>query len=486
MSAQNIDGTKNVVITYNPYKPETLITVDGLEISPASALFNYRDRFLQEWVAEIPDVLRRELGTFRLSFRGAPEDYDDLKISCSDAEKRLGIHIFMTWAEGRHRTEKEQLLREIFARAYPMLHSSAEVERAFNDAFSDNLEVNVVAAMSAGKSMLINALLGTRLMPSQNNACTAKIVSIRDVDGAVGWKADVFDKSCQHNLVRRIDNLNLATMKALNDEESIGEIHITGDILFVGSDIASLMLVDTPGVDNALNTDHRRVTEAALDASSKVLVVFVMDASHIHSDSEDELLHRIAESMRLGGRLSRERFFFIINKLDVYRSGEDSIDDTIAMTKRYLCKHGIENPRIFPVSALAALTGKMCAGGDLPEDEKSDAERLAKKLIRNEQLHLERYSDIPVTSRALIDSELSAAVAANDIYSQMLVHSGIRNVEEMMKIYVTKYSRPQKIANAVRLMRGTLYQAREMLQNGITDAATADGLIKALDDVMEI
>lgn len=487
MSTQNIDGIKNVVITYNPYKPETLITVDGVEISPASALFKYRDRFLQEWVDEIPNTLRRELGAFRLSFRGAPEDYDDLKIACSDADKRLGTRIFLTWAQGRGRAEKEQALRNIFVQSCDVLAVDADFKKLLkllDDAFNDTLDVNVVATMSAGKSTLINALLGTRLMPSQNKACTAKIVTIRDVDGTVGWNADVFDKAPPHKPMRRITNLDLAAMNALNDDDNVGEIHITGDILFVGSDITSLMLVDTPGVDNALNIEHRKITEAALDASSKVLVIFVMNASHIHSDSEEELLGRIAESMRLGGRLSRERFFFVINKLDEYKiSDGDSVEDTIATAEGYLRDYGIENPRIFTVSALAALLAKLRINGALSDDEEADM--IARKLIMREQLHLEKYSAIPSVSRVRIGDELKAAEEAGDANAQMLIHSGIRNIEEMMKIYVTKYSRPQKIANAVRLLSSKLSQVRKSA-NDVNDIIRIDELTAMLDDVMEI
>lgn len=42
----------------------------------------------------------------------------------------------------------------------------------------------VMATMSSGKSTLINALLGQQILPSRNEACTAKMYSILDDDQA--------------------------------------------------------------------------------------------------------------------------------------------------------------------------------------------------------------------------------------------------------------------------------------------------------------
>ena len=46
----------------------------------------------------------------------------------------------------------------------------------------DQYNVAVCATMSAGKSTFINAMLGSDYIPSKNEACTAKITTIRDND----------------------------------------------------------------------------------------------------------------------------------------------------------------------------------------------------------------------------------------------------------------------------------------------------------------
>ena len=47
----------------------------------------------------------------------------------------------------------------------------------------DLFEVIVVATMSAGKSTVINALIGQELLHSANEATTATITRIHDKDG---------------------------------------------------------------------------------------------------------------------------------------------------------------------------------------------------------------------------------------------------------------------------------------------------------------
>ncbi len=45
------------------------------------------------------------------------------------------------------------------------------------------VHVAIVAAMSSGKSTLVNAMIGRSLLPASNRATTAKPVLIRGVDG---------------------------------------------------------------------------------------------------------------------------------------------------------------------------------------------------------------------------------------------------------------------------------------------------------------
>ncbi|MCI9004920.1 MAG: hypothetical protein HFH39_06715 [Lachnospiraceae bacterium] len=102
--------------------------------------------------------------------------------------------------------------------------------------------------MSSGKSTLINALLGKRLMPSKNEACTATITEILDNDRKQ-FTAVVYDENGE--VLREIPDLTYEVMSELNEDTDVYKIEAEGDIPFLDARSTALMLVDTPGSNNA-------------------------------------------------------------------------------------------------------------------------------------------------------------------------------------------------------------------------------------------
>lgn len=355
------------------------------------------------------------------------------------------------------------------------------LEKAFNMVLDRELEIVVTATMSAGKSTLVNALLGQKLIPSKQVACTATITRIKDDDDKT-FKATAVD--AQGNELGHYSVLDYKTMSVLNNNPEVSEIHVSGDIPFVTSDEASLVLVDTPGPYNARNHNHVLVTNKALDWSSKSLVLFVMDGTTLNNTDQDYHLKRIAKSMSAGGKQSRERFMFVINKLDGYSEEDDNVaSDVIKKVTEYLEEMGIKDPNIFPAAALPALLVRRyenCHDDDEKRRIYRDLHYRAEKLIDEQQLHLEQYPKLVSNSQLQIDKELQEAIEANDIYGQALIHSGIRGIEETIKMYVTKYCRPQKIAALVDTFKNQLEstEAFEKTKKDIASRADEISTIK--------
>lgn len=84
---------------------------------------------------------------------------------------------------------------------------------------------------------------------------------------------------------------------------------------------------------------------------------------------------------------------------------------------------------------------------------------IAQKMIDQEQLHLETYHHLTHNCQMQIDEELEEAIKNNDLLGQALIHSGIRGIEETIRMYVTKYCRPAKITNVVNTFRHGLDSA---------------------------
>lgn len=444
----------DVVIKYNPYKVISSITVNGEVPKENSKIKHFLKQRFQMWVDQIPALLAEEYNDdeFNVIFYGTELDYQDL-LSALKAEEKNGIRFTAEKMPAKEYGDKEKDIRELFNRiqALPFEElQSPAVANAFELAFNELLEVNVVATMSAGKSTLINALLGRKLMPSKNGACTATITKIQDDDDQT-FKATAY--GADKTEIAHYCALDYKTMASLNRKPEVSEIQVFGDIPFVKSEEVSLVLIDTPGPDNARDKRHGLVTAKALDQSSKMLVLFVMNGTKLHDEAQDAFLRKIAKSMSVGGKQSRERFLFVINKMDDYDDEDDDIaNETIPDTIKYLEDMGIENPNVFPAAAGPALLIRRylnshdeSARGKLYED----LEPILKKMIRQQQLHLEKYVKLPRGCQEVIDKELEMALRENDIVGQTLIHTGIRGIEETIRMYVTKYCRPAKITNVV-------------------------------------
>lgn len=455
---------QSVLLTHNPYKVLSSIQVNGEAPKKDSKLIQYLNQRFQLWVDKLPALLAEEYNDdeFEVTFHGTDLDYQDLLAETKIAAKD-GLKFAIKRIPAKEFGEKESDIKELFEKVQKLpfeeLQSPA-VKDAFDKAFKEEFEVNVVATMSAGKSTLINALLGKKLMPSKQGACTATITRIKDDDDST-FKAKTIDQG--GNEMDFYSVLDYKTMTSLNKNPEVSEIQVEGNIPFVSSEEIKLILIDTPGPDNARDKRHGQVTARALDQSSKMLVLFVMNGGKLHDEAQDMFLKRIAKSMSVGGKQSRERFMFVINKLDDYDEEDDDIaNETIPDTVKYLEEMGIENPNIFPAAALPALLIRRYQSTfDEAEKQKiyNELKPIAEKLIAQEQLHLEKYPKLVSSCQAQIDAELQTAIENNDILGQALIHSGIRGIEETIRMYVTKYCRPAKITNVVNTFKHGLDSA---------------------------
>ena len=295
------------------------------------------------------------------------------------------------------------------------------------------IDVNIISTMCAGKSTLINSLLGKKIIPSKQGACTAIITKIEDNKDDV-FKAIVLDKNNEE--IVRYSNISYEDMEYLNNSNKVSEVDIKGNISFINSENIALVLIDTP--DNAMDERYNEIIHKALDNSSESIVLFVMNGETLNNNSQKSFLQDIARSMSVSGKQSKERFIFVVNKIDEYKVDDDDIEkDVFEGTRRFLKQIGIENPNIFLVSAEIALGIRRLknAAGDEKQELLNEYRYKINKLNSNVQFHLEKYAKLPASSQQIIDKELEAAIKNDDKIAQAIIHSGIRSLEEAIKNY---------------------------------------------------
>lgn len=453
---------REIFIKYNPYRLETSITIDGVAPKQNSRL-NFGDRRLQEWIEELPEILFEECSSrdFKITFHGTVLDYEDVESMAREAKKN-GLNIELEHIPAKEVSDKEVAIDEIFdeIQAGPFDElKQPDVVKAFNMAKSSDFEVNVVATMSAGKSTLINALLRQKLMPAKQEACTATITEIKDND-ADHFMAKVYDTS--GNLIQTHPELSFEIMDSLNSNPEVSKIHVEGNIPFVTSEDVSLVLVDTPGPNNSRDPEHKAATYRMLSESSKTVVLYILNATQLAVNDDYNLLSHVADSMKVGGKQSRDRFIFVVNKLDDFKKGEDSIEAAITKVRDYLRDNGIENANIYPASALTALNIRtiLAESDDDDDDEVYEAKGKVRKFIRNPEMYFETLAPLTPSVRGEIETRLANARSNHDTYEEALIHCGIVPIEMAIKMYVQKYAKTAKIKNIVDTFSKRLESAK--------------------------
>ena len=445
---------KKVFIKYNPYNLETELTVDGNRLAQNSKIGEkiQPGSRLQEWIEDLPRDLIDEYNDndFDIVFHGTLLDFEDLTEVFTHAYERGELTAKLDRIPAKETSDKEALIDEVFNEIqegpFDELRN-VEIMNAFQHAKSSDFEVCVVATMSAGKSTLINSMLGTKLMPSKQEACTAIITRIKDTEGTGSWQAEVYSKD--GHLMETHKNLTYKDMERLNGDENVSVIKVAGDIPFVSSEDMSLVLIDTPGPNNSRDPEHKKVQSEFLSKSSKSLVLYIMEGT-FGSDDDNALLQRVADSMKVGGKQIKDRFIFVVNKMDDRKKEDGDTSQTLDRIRAYLKGHGILNPNLFPAAALPALNIRLIqSGANVDEDTLDETEMKVRKLNRNETLHFETYASLPASIRGDINMQLADAEKNGDVDSEALIHTGVVSIEAAIRQYVQKYAKTAKIKNIV-------------------------------------
>lgn len=227
--------------------------------------------------------------------------------------------------------------------------------------------VVVMANMSSGKSTLINALLEKDILPSKNQACTAKIYSILDDDSADGYKIYV-TKNNGHTAV--IEKDLLKELEKANEDPKVENILVVGDIKGIMNTDKSLLVIDTPGPNNSVDTTHSSMTEAVLRKVNQGLIIYVINATQMGINDDKKLLSLLKAKVDNNKNIS---VLYVINKIDQLDLENESIEDFVLQTKQYVESNGLKVDNIIPVSALSAnLFKKVLKGKSLTRKEKHD------------------------------------------------------------------------------------------------------------------
>ncbi|QWH39345.1 dynamin family protein [Bacillus mycoides] len=266
-----------------------------------------------------------------------------------------------------------------------------------------NKRILVTATMSAGKSTLVNALIGNKIMVTRNESCTAKQFIITE-DPTVGNEVIYEYGKIKWKFQKNIANI-LHEFKG-------NELKLRAK-MFHSEDSKLWEIIDTPGVNSSSDPDHKQLTESIIQSNNFDVLLYVMNGNHL--GTEDDLQHlKFVKKY-----VDNNKIIFVINKVDQFRKSQDSIVESYSKTKAYLKELGFTNPRVQPTSAYAAfLMKKELLNKELNEDEEEEL-ALFKRKFNREQYDLSCYQGISIEK-------------SNDIKQWMLEKCGMLAVEKLI------------------------------------------------------
>lgn len=326
-----------------------------------------------------------------------------------------------------------------------------KIRESFEKALSSEFEVVVMAPMSSGKSTLINAILGTDLLPAYNEATTATITRIKDIDGSDGFTVSCAFSDGQQFVdnepatTQLIDELN----KTADKEKNIDCINIQGDIPNIPSDKVNIVFVDTPGGNNSQDRKHKEVMKRAINDENKGMILFVFNYTQLGTDDCDAILSMAASAIRNSttGKQARDRFIFVCNKMDAQDPEKEPYENALESVKKHLKEKGIEEPNLFLTCADLCKLIRMEKSGE--EMSESDEDRLDGYLrpFNRKTRRLFQYASIPETKKAEYEQIIEEIAETGEKRSHEVaeINSGVPALEDAIKLYIEKYAEAIKI-----------------------------------------
>lgn len=184
---------------------------------------------------------------------------------------------------------------------------------------------------SAGKSSMINTIMGENILPSSPIPTSANLVKIKSGED---YAKVYFKEDIPHIYQAPYDFEKVKTY--CKDGDQIQSIEISYSKTSIPKDV---LIMDTPGIDST-DDAHRIATESALHLAD--LVFYVMDYNHVQS----ELNFLFTKELTEAGK----EVYLVINQIDKHREEELRFEDFQDSVVESFASWGVKPAKIFYTS----------------------------------------------------------------------------------------------------------------------------------------
>ena len=489
-----------VYLEHNPFSETTRCEINSVDVTKepefAKCWGDPEKSFLQDWVNDFFYILheRENESEYEVEFFGLPSDYKDIENAEKDFhEKNSMIDIKLIQKDINIKSSEQRIkgLKELFEdmqqnSPYEEL-KTYEIKRSFDRALSSEEEIGIVATMSSGKSTLLNAILHEDLLPARNEATTAVVDKIYNDKSKHEFRVSATDRD--GNSIRDDVVATPKILDELNSNKDVSDLKLFGNIPNIKEYGLRVVLSDTPGPNNSVDETHKSHTYKLISQAYKPMILYIFNATQLEINDDRILLGDIAREIKSSGIQSKDRFIFVLNKVDVLdvEKGENA-KKAIDRLKEYLKGVGIDEPRIFPISAQLSRLIRLKKNGksELTEDESDFLDTRVKRFTQQEDRHLHNLAPLSQEGRKKLDEFIALAQENDDKLNFADICSGVPALEIAINEYVEKYAIRQKIKLSVQSFRGFI-ESQKIKANSMENIGKSkeniDIAIKTLESI---
>ncbi|MFI3253578.1 MAG: dynamin family protein [Eubacteriales bacterium] len=351
---------------------------------------------------------------------------------------------------------------------------------------SNNVNLCFAGVYSAGKSTLINAVLGARVLPESIESKTAKMFEIsspqqgdpisitfemdeepakiildeqkKTLEIVHGPRETEARKAIQETIVtgrslfchQQIQRV----LDVLNEQPSVGKTIILKYPIPLDNDSLQFTIYDTPGSDSDEDA-HKDTLVEALKSQTHSILIYVIAPNKLEGSGNRALLEYLQEADHNSAKTSIDidRSLFIVNSSDtIGEKDRTSFHERTIIHKNknneIVGEIPLKDKKLYFLSAKYALIAKMNKSGIATEEEKDDYEDNYEKYQkidkeRNRYYLQNRRGSSEISTdfmKGKSDHKLREAHENNDPMKVMEISTGIFALEDNIIEYGEKYA----------------------------------------------